>query len=71
MPNHSDQLSLATTTSGLVGGLFKAVADHAAATTVSLAGVVDVAIYAFVSASVGYGVKLTLDRFLGRKYPKR
>lgn len=71
MPNHSDHLSLTTTTSGLIGGLFKAVADHASATTVSIAGAVDVAIYAFVSASVGYGVKLTLDRFLGRKNPKR
>ena len=71
MPNHSDQLSLATTTSGLVGGLFKAIADHASATTVSLAGAVDVAVYAFVSASVGYGVKLNLDRFLGRKNPQR
>lgn len=71
MPHNKDSLSIATTASGLLGGLFKAAADQASATTVSLAGAVDVAIYAFVSASVGYGVKLTLDRFLVRKNQKR
>ena len=71
MPNNEHGLSIATTASGLFGGLFKAAADHASATTVSVAGALDVAIYALVSASVGYGVKLTLDRFLGRKNPKR
>lgn len=71
MPHESHGLSLATTASGLVGGLFKAVTDHASATTVTLAGAIDVAFYAIVSASVGYGVKLTLDRLVGRKRQKR
>jgi|TARA_B110001452_G_scaffold251162_1_gene239957 hypothetical protein len=71
MPDQSHGLSLATTTSGLFGGLLKAIADHASATNITLAGAIDVAAYAIISASVGYGVKLTLDRFLGRKSPKR
>jgi hypothetical protein len=71
MPHESHGLSLATTASGLVGGLFKAVTDHASATTVTVAGAIDVAFYAIVSASVGYGVKLTLDRLVARKRQKR
>ena len=71
MPHESHGLSLATTASGLVGGLFKAISGHVPFATVSVAGAMDVAFYAIVSASVGYGVKLSLDHLSRRKRQKR
>lgn len=71
MPDHSNGLSIATTTSGLIGGLLKAFTDHMSASSISLAGAVEVAVYATISASVGYGVKRTLDSWVKKSSSKR
>lgn len=60
MPNHIS-LSLATTASGILGGVSRAVTEQVPLTTITLSGVVDVAAYAVVSASVGYCVKVVMD----------
>jgi hypothetical protein len=60
MPNHIS-LSLATTASGILGGVSRAVTEQVPLSTITLTGVVDVAAYAVVSASVGYCVKVVMD----------
>lgn len=55
---HDHSLSLATTASGMVGGVGRAIAEQHSLTSISLHGVIDVAFYAVVSASVGYCVKV-------------
>lgn len=54
-------LSIATTASGMVGGVSRALAEQQPLSSISLHEVVDVAFYAVVSASVGYCVKVAWD----------
>lgn len=58
---HSHSLSFATTASGMLGGLSRAMSEQISLTTITFPGVIDVAVYAVVSASVGYCVKVTMD----------
>jgi hypothetical protein len=57
---HDLSLSLASTASGMVEGVGRAIAEQHFLSSISLHGVVDVAFYALVSASVGYCVKSCL-----------
>ena len=66
--NHS--LSLATTASGMLGGVSRAVTEQIPLSTITLSSVIDVAAYAVVSASVGYCVKIVMDIFKNR-YSKK
>lgn len=63
---HDYSLSLATTVSGMVGGVARVLSEPDSLSSVSLTGVVDVAFYAVVSASVGYCVKVVWDYFFQR-----
>jgi len=63
---HDHSLSLATTASGMVGGVSRAIAEQHSLTSISLPGVIDVAFYAVVSASVGYCVKVAWDTLFKR-----
>jgi hypothetical protein len=54
-------LSIVATTSGLVGGVSRALVEKLSVGSISFHGVIDVAFYAVISASVGYCVKVTLD----------
>jgi hypothetical protein len=58
---HDHSLSIATTASGMVGGVSRALAEQQTLSSISLHGIVDVAFYAVVSASVGYCVKVAWD----------
>jgi hypothetical protein len=60
-------LSIATTTSGMIGGVTKAVSANLTVLSISFQGIIDVAFYALVSASVGYGVKVGFDRLVKRR----
>ena len=53
--------SIVATTSGIFGGLSKAILLKVVITTISLQTIFEVAIYASVSAIVGYGIKLIID----------
>ncbi|HCS20161.1 MAG TPA: hypothetical protein DIW47_06300 [Bacteroidetes bacterium] len=64
---HDHSLSIATTVSGMAGGVIRAISEQLAASTISLAGVIDVAFYAVVSASVGYCAKVLLDTYFKPK----
>ncbi|MFH0895395.1 MAG: hypothetical protein V2A54_13245 [Bacteroidota bacterium] len=56
----NEQNSIVTTASGVFGGVGRAVSANL--TGVSLDGMLEVAIYAAISAIVGYGVKLGIDK---------
>jgi len=58
---HDHSLSFATTASGMLGGLSRALSEQFSNTTITFPGVIDVAAYAVVSASVGYCVKVAMD----------
>lgn len=64
-------LSIVATTSGLLGGISRALTEQISVSSISLSGVVDVSFYAVVSATVGYCVKVVLDgaykRFKSKK----
>ena len=53
--------SIVATTSGIFGGLSKAILLKVVITTISLQTIFEVAVYACVSAIVGYGIKLIID----------
>jgi len=53
--------SIVATTSGIFGGLSKAILLKVVITTITLQTVFEVAVYACVSAIVGYGIKLIID----------
>jgi hypothetical protein len=55
--------SIVATTSGIFGGLSKAILLKVVITTISLQTIFEVAVYACVSAIVGYGIKLIIDLF--------
>lgn len=61
--------SIVSTTSGVFGGVGKALSSHLTLANITLDGVADVAFYAAVSAIVGYGVKLVID-YLKRSFRK-
>lgn len=63
---HDHSLSLAATASGMVGGVTRALSEEMTLTEISLHGIVDVAFYAVVSASVGYCVKVAFDVLFNR-----
>jgi hypothetical protein len=67
MPHNEYSLSITTTASGVAGGIARAVSEQVTQTSISIHGIIDVAFYALVSATVGYSIKLILDRILGRK----
>jgi len=68
---HDHSLSFTTTASAMVGGVSRAVSEQVSLTSITFPGVIDVAAYAVVSASVGYCVKVSLDllhrKIRGRK----
>ena len=49
---HDHSLSLATTASGMVGGVGRAIAEQHSLSSISLHGVIDVAFYAVVSCAL-------------------
>jgi len=53
--------SIVVTTSGIFGGLSKAILLKVVITAISLQTLFEVAVYACVSALVGYGIKLIID----------
>lgn len=53
--------TLLTTISGVIGGITKAILSGFAFLSISLSNLLEIAVYAFVSATVGYGVKLFYD----------
>ena len=53
--------SIVATTSGIFGGLSKAILLKVVITTISFQTIFEVAVYACVSAIVGYGIKLIID----------
>jgi hypothetical protein len=63
---HDHSLSVAATGSGMIGGVTHAISEQIILSKISLHGVVDVAFYALISASVGYCVKVVFDVFLKR-----
>jgi hypothetical protein len=54
--------SIVATTSGLCGGLGKALTAHLVFTNITFQGIIEVSIYAAISALVGYGVKVSIDK---------
>ena len=59
-------LSLTTTASGMIGGISKAVSSNLNICSISYQNLIELILYASLSASIGYIVKLSLDSF--RKY---
>jgi len=57
-------LSITTTASGMIGGVSKAISEHLTVCYISTQGIIDVAFYAVVSASVGYIVKIGFDSMM-------
>jgi len=54
--------SIIATTSAVCGGVGKALSAHMVLLNISFQGITEVAIYAAVSALVGYGVKKGIDK---------
>jgi len=54
--------SLVATTSGICGGVGKAISAKLILANISFTGMIDVAFYAAISAMVGYGVKKAIDK---------
>jgi hypothetical protein len=56
--------SLVATTSGICGGMGKAISAKLILANITFTGIIDVAFYAAISAMVGYGVKKAIDRII-------
>ena len=54
--------SLVATTSGICGGVGKAISAKLILANITFTGMIDVAFYAAISAMVGYGVKKAIDK---------
>jgi hypothetical protein len=54
--------SLIATTSGICGGVGKAISAKLILANITFTGMIDVAFYAAISAMVGYGVKKAIDK---------
>ena len=65
------QYSIITTSSATVGGLSKAFILGFAQPTISLSQVLEVSIYATISAVIGYSVKMFFDYLRTRKNNKK
>lgn len=66
---HSHSLLFTTTASGMLGGLSRAMSEQVSLATITFLGINDVAVYAVVSASVGYCVKVAMD-FISQQFRK-
>jgi len=53
--------SIVSTASGMAGGMGKALSLNPLFATISMQAILEVALYAAVSALVGYGVKIMID----------
>jgi hypothetical protein len=63
--------SIVTTTSGIFGGLGKVLSTNIFLAAITIQTLLEVAVYASVSALVGYGIKQIIDlitKFLSRKH---
>ncbi|MBU0487428.1 MAG: hypothetical protein KKD31_05695 [Bacteroidetes bacterium] len=67
MQLESIQKSIITTSSGVVGGVTKAVTSGFTLASVSILQMLDVSVYAAISAMVGYAVKSVFDTIKNRK----
>ncbi len=56
--------SLVATTSGICGGVGKAISAKLILANITFIGIIDVAFYAAISAMVGYGVKKAIDKII-------
>ena len=54
--------SLIATTSGICGGVGKAISAELILANITFIGIVDVVFYAAISAMVGYGVKKAIEK---------
>ena len=63
--------SIVTTTSGIFGGLGKVLFAHVFLAAITIQTLMDVAVYASVSALVGYGIKLIIDIVTNIFKPKK
>ena len=63
--------SLITTSSATVGGLTKAFILGFAQPTITLAQILEVSLYATISATIGYGIKTAFDLLRDRIKEKR
>ena len=73
MPLQSIHNSIITTSSGVIGGVAKAINSGFILCHISLPQVIDVAFYAALSAFIGYSIKLGFDElrsFIKRKRSK-
>ena len=70
MPLQQISNSLITTSSGIIGGVTKAVTSGFILCNISLQQVIDVAFYAAISAITGYSIKLGFDE-IKKFYCKR
>jgi hypothetical protein len=73
MPLQSFQTSIITTSSGVIGGVTKAVNSGFTLNSISIPHIIDVAFYAAISAFIGYSIKLGFDElrsFIKRKRSK-
>ena len=61
MPFQSLSNSVVTTSSGIIGGVAKAVNSGFTMCSISIPHVLDVAFYAAISAIIGYSIKLGFD----------
>ncbi|MBT3300901.1 MAG: hypothetical protein HOD63_01355 [Bacteroidetes bacterium] len=65
MPLHSFQTSVITTSSGVIGGVTKAINSGFTLCSISIPHIIDVAFYAALSAFIGYSIKLGFDELRG------
>ena len=62
MPFQQLSNSIVATSSGMIGGLTKAYTSGFQLCSINVAHVIEVSFYAAISALVGYGVKLSVDK---------
>ena len=60
-----------STTSGVCGGIGKAVTGNILLSTITFQSIGEVSLYALISAVIGYGVKITIDSIVKPKKPNR
>jgi hypothetical protein len=69
MPLQSFSNSLVATSSGMIGGVAKAVSSGFTLCTISVPHIIEVSVYAGISAFVGYLVKLGVDTLRKKVFP--
>jgi hypothetical protein len=65
MPLQSIHNSIIATSSGIIGGVAKAINAGFALCSISIPHIIDVAFYAALSAFIGYSIKLGFDELRG------